>query len=217
MKSYGTSFSTAINAMIATIAVLVTVSLTALGQASTVVTNSSSNPVQVRDVDVARRQPVQETTALIMSRGDYSEESAIAFSNSGRGSVVPSGKRLVIEHVSARASLPGSRSAASNQKMVVSIRATLGGEQTEHFFVLTETAVLPFHPNDPKDRRFSYVISQCSQATKIYADPGTSVIIRAFLDSAANGESKSQDKNEALRLTISGYWEEVATKSKPVE
>ena len=208
MNSYRNRFSTIINTVIFTTATLLTFSLVTFGQTSTVVTNSSSNPVQVRDVDAAKRQPVQETAVMTMSRGDYTEDLAIAFSNSGRGSVVPSGKRLVIEHVSARASLVGSRSATSNQKMILSLVATMGGEQTEHFFVLTETVVLPFHPNDPKDKRYSYAISQCSQATKIYADPGTQVIIRVLLDSPATESGRSNDKNETLRLTVSGYLED---------
>ena len=204
MKSYTNQFSTAINTVIATTAILLTFSLVAFGQTSTVVTNSSSNPVPVRDVDAAKRQPLQETTVLSMARGDYAEDLPMALV--GRSSVVPSGKRLVIEHVSARASMVGSRGATTNPKMVLSILATLGGEQTEYFFLLTETAVLPYHPAT-QDKRSSYVISQCNQAVKILADPGTQVIVRALLDSPVVADFGST-KGEVLRVTVSGYLED---------
>ena len=80
MKSHRNHFSTVINTVIATTAALLMFSLVALGQTSTVVTNSSSNPVQVRDVDAAKRQPLQETAVLSMARGDYAEDLPITFS-----------------------------------------------------------------------------------------------------------------------------------------
>jgi hypothetical protein len=65
---------------------------------------------------------------------------------------VPAGKRLVIEHVSARIETPADRE--------ISITTTAGGATAPHWFLLSEPFV---------------TISIASQDARLYADPGTEV------------------------------------------
>src|SRR5215210_5150461 len=78
-----------------------------LANNSVQVSNPATNPVPVRDVDEEARQPFQELRLVEFGETDNNADTLF--------NPIPPGKRLVIEHVSAIASLP------PGQKMVCGI------------------------------------------------------------------------------------------------
>ena len=95
---------------------------------------------------------------------------------------VPAGKRLVIEYVSAQAFLP------SGQKGLFSVIVSLQGQATGTWHYLESTVVGPFGGQD---------CFQCGRLVKLYADPGTTVMLRTDRDSPT-GSGLS-------RMTLSGH------------
>lgn len=98
--------------------------------------------------------------------------------------VVPAGKRLVIEFVAIEVPVP------SGQKAFIIIKTTIGGYTTE--FRLAATPVI---------NAGGYDIYQVSQPVKLYADPGTEV---GFFISRMPGAGESQ-----IVLSFSGYYENI--------
>ncbi len=98
---------------------------------------------------------------------------------------VPSGKRLVIEHVSVLNSLPGGQGAEITLKVTIDV-----GEATLfHRFVMTKQ--LEFTNIPPQDR------FTASQAIKLYPGPGTDVVV-------AGQRDETTGEGTAL-LMISGF------------
>jgi hypothetical protein len=96
--------------------------------------------------------------------------------------IVPAGKRLVIEHVSGQAFIP------SGQKALFSVIVSLQGQITGTWHYLESTAIGAFGGQD---------CFQCGRLVKLYADPGTTVMLRTDRDSpAGTGQS---------RMTLSGH------------
>jgi hypothetical protein len=100
------------------------------------------------------------------------------------GSVaVPAGKRLVIEYVSGEAFVP------TGQKAVFSVITTIGGASTGMRHYLHTDAMGSFGAPD---------YFRAGQVVRLYADPGTGVMLRADRD-AATGDALA-------RMSISGYF-----------
>ena len=74
----------------------------------------------------------------------------------------PTGKRLVIEYVSGQAFLP------SGQKALFSVIVSLQGQSAGTWHYLESTAVGPFGSQD---------CFQCGRMVRLYADPGTTVML----------------------------------------
>lgn len=95
---------------------------------------------------------------------------------------VPAGKRLVIEYVSGQAFLP------SGQKALFSVIVSLQGQSTGTWHYLESTVVGPFGSQD---------CFQCGRLVKLYADPGTTVMLRTDRDSPTG--------TGISRMTLSGH------------
>ena len=95
---------------------------------------------------------------------------------------VPAGKRLVIEYVSGQAFLP------TGQKALFSVIVSLQGQATGTWHYLESTVVGPFGSQD---------CFQCGRPVKLYADPGTTVMLRTDRNSPT-GAGLS-------RMTLSGH------------
>src|SRR5438309_2275979 len=112
------------------------------------VTNSPSSPVPVQDVDNAARQPFQTATTITN-----------AFNPSGFTiTVVPSGKRLIIEFVSASCTPTGAGTVVPNPLNIT----------TQHPFFI------PLTPGK------TVGTAVASQLTRIYAEPGTKVNLTVY-------------------------------------
>ena len=126
--------------------------------------NLGDSPLAVRDVDNPARRPFH---------------SVLPFT-------VPAGKRLVIEHYSARfLSDPGCRLS------VDALRTSVNGASLLHFFTPTLTG--------STTQRFSTVVSQ---QTRLYADPGTTVSRVAFLAVEGDQDCLPLQASEGV---VSGY------------
>lgn len=137
------------------------------------VTNSASSPVLVRDVDNPGRHPFQAVNGCHMSSG-IDDICAFTFS-------VPSTNLLVIETVSARVELP------IGQKAVVRITTTQGGVGVDHFLTV-----------DPQGTFGTSDRLGVTHSVRLYADPGTTVRVRAARPSSTGGDAD-------VTGAISGY------------
>jgi hypothetical protein len=121
------------------------------GTSDVQVVNGSDTPVLGRDVDQPARQPFQRGVQLAFAAGQGTASAEFT---------VPANKRLVIEYVSARISL------TEGNLHWFSVRTAAGDSTGTHFF-----APMPI-PNLPN-------IYTISQQTRLYASPGSTVMIEA--------------------------------------
>jgi hypothetical protein len=130
------------------------------------VQNDSTTPVVVQDVSTPKRTPFQAApgfpTPPFLDNNPVSAPIA-----------VPAGKRLVIEHVSARAVLPFG---AQTPVVFFSLFTTVGGVTVEH--VMNVPQVFLF--NCGSCGGVTEAINSISQEMKLYADAGTTVQATAF-------------------------------------
>jgi hypothetical protein len=96
---------------------------------------------------------------------------------------VPAGKRLVIEYVSGQAFLP------TGQKALFSVIVSLQGQNIGTWHYLESSAIGAFGSQD---------CFQCGRMVRLYADPGTTVMLRTDRDSPA-GTGLS-------RMSLSGHF-----------
>ena len=140
------------------------------GCAKVRVVNTASEPVPIFDVDNRARHPFQEKLVKVLSSGE---------ANGGSSLIVPAGKRLEIEHVSADANAP------PGQGLWLSIVTTIGGNADFREFNLV------VHPSGISNVRL------VSQPLRAFANPGTLV----------TGSIKRLDTTgqAVVSFTISGY------------
>jgi hypothetical protein len=100
---------------------------------------------------------------------------------------VPTGKRLIIEYVSGQAFLP------TGQKALFSVIVSLQGQPTGTSHFLESTAVGAFGGQD---------CFQCGRLVRLYADPGTIVMLRTDRDSPTGAGNS--------RMTLSGHLVDVS-------
>ncbi len=116
-------------------------------------------------------EPFHSNVEIIMSNGSGGQNGFVS---------VPKDRRLVIEYLSGEGFLP------SGQKMLFGIICTVNGNSARHYFG-THT-IGKFGAPD---------YYWFSEQVKLYADPGTTVMLRADRDIA---------KQEATaRISLSGY------------
>ena len=140
------------------------------GAARVRVVNTVDHPVLVRDVNDAR-QPFQRVVSIPNPAG-----SLFAAGNF----TVPGGKRLVIEHVSILSAVP------PGQKVLLIMNTQVEGQPADHFLLAD------FQGSFGGTDRFFV-----SQPIRVYADPGTSVVIRT--------ERTSTGGNASYAATVSGF------------
>ncbi len=127
----------------------------------------------VCEVNNPDKQPFQANVSISLPSGTEGQNGFVT---------VPAGKRLVIEYVSGQAFLP------SGQKALFSAIVSLQGQNTGTWHYLESTAVGPFGGQD---------CFQCGRPVKLYADAGTTVMLRTDRDSpTGSGQS---------RMTLSGH------------
>jgi hypothetical protein len=126
----------------------------------------------MHDVDNAARQPVQFPLTINGLDGSVNV--------SGSAYVVPAGKRLVIEQITASVGLP------TPQWAQCFIFVTSGGNTTRHFLRLDPPIV---------DAGFGYFYTTLS--VRLYADPGTNVVLGLARNSSSGAWTGF--------LTASGY------------
>lgn len=145
------------------------------------VSNLGSNPLPVRDVDRASAEPVQARVI----------QQPIGSTNPS-GITVPSGKRLVIEYVSAEV-LAADPDCVTAPR--IALRTTVGGNAVVHYFYTENSG--PVSALGGSARAYGL-----SQLTKVYADPDTQVTI----DIRTSAEPVCSYLNPgADGLHISGY------------
>jgi hypothetical protein len=133
--------------------------------------NSSSQPIPVSDIDNPARQPIQQ---LFNFSFDPTQ------GTNGQSFVVPAGKRLVIEYVSAAIAL--------EMGLIVDavVTTTVNGIEGGHHLIPTSMGPAWGFP-------LSYLISK---EIRVYADPGTKVQFSITDNLTGNGGAWG---------TISGY------------
>ena len=151
------------------------------------VQNDSTTPVVVQDVSTPKRTPFQAAPGFPMP--PFLDNNPISSSIA-----VPAGKRLVIEHVSARAVLSFG---AQTPFVFFSISTTVAGVTVEH--VLNVPQVFLF--NCGSCGGATEAINSISQEMKLYADAGTTVQATAFSFSITGSPID-------LNFAISGYLED---------
>jgi hypothetical protein len=159
--------------LVALIAALAPV--TSGAQASRViVANSRTGPALVQDVDNPARAPFQVQLGNPIAAG----------ANAPNGSFsVPAGRRLVIEHVSALVVVP-----AGQRVMYTNINTFSGGGLVFHHLKAQSAGVSTATPGE------GYITSE---SLRLYADPGTSVLVAVNRsDSAGTG---------FMSVSVSGY------------
>jgi hypothetical protein len=134
------------------------------------VKSDTNNPVFIQDVDNPARQPFQQKLNFNIADGFSEVCMPIA--------TVPAGKRLIIEYVSARVTIPG-----GHKLRALNVFTHLNGDFAYHHLVPTPTNVFN-----------EYVVGQ---TVRLYADPNTQVNICAARD---NGDGIAP-----VLATISGY------------
>ena len=136
------------------------------------VINTANAPVPVRDVENPAHDPIQVGLQK--------------FNPAVPNFTVPTGKRLVIEYVSAQISQ------TDCDFVRYSVTTTVQGVTQEHLFFLQVVGVGFTSPK----------IFGLSQQTRIYADPNTEVILGRSVDAMDSGCGFSEPSPD---LTISGY------------
>ena len=139
-----------------------------------VVTNTAASPALVRNVDEGSRQPFQRPFAVNLAPTESFGEATFT---------VPAGKRIVVEYASLRASLP------PGQTVFVNIATTTAGQSA-------------FHPVVVSDQGMYGVLHLvgASQQTRIYADPGTTIIVQFGRDPSAGAPGGAD-----FFMTLSGH------------
>lgn len=132
--------------------------------------NAAENPVLMRDVDNPASQPFHESISFDLPEGFTEVNMPIT--------TVPVGKRLVIEYISAKATLP-----AGQKLRNLAIRTSLNGNLVYHYLVQTPTGIFN-----------EYVTGQ---QVRLYADPNTLPHLSATRNTG--------DGTTAVRVSISGY------------
>ncbi len=128
----------------------------------------------VCEVNNADKHPFQASVEISLPPGTEGQN---GFVN------VPTGKRLVIEYVSGQAFLP------SGQKALFSVIVSLQGQTTGTWHYLESTVVGPFGSQE---------CFQCGRMVRLYADPGTTVMLRTDRNSPAD--------TGLSRMTLSGHF-----------
>jgi len=149
------------------------------------VQNDSTAPVVVQDVSTPKRTPFQ-------AQPGFPALPFIGVNPVVEPITVPAGKRLVIEHVSARAVLPFQ---AQSAFVYFSISTTAGGVTVEHSLDVPQTFTCGSCTST------GGTINAMSQETKFYADGGTTV--QAVVQ-GAGGSAEAID----IKFAISGYLED---------
>ncbi len=142
------------------------------------VTNTASQPVPiagtVRDIDQPAMSPHQDGFGFAIASG---------FTTSEALTMVPAGKRLVIEQFSATAIVP------AGQSGFFFIQTTAGGGAAQHIVPATKGFADSAFPGSD--------LLTASQSIRIYADPGTTPTV-SFRRSSSAGSS-------TFSAFISGY------------
>ena len=161
-----------------------TVDANQMGDWDVTVDNDGTNPVPVQDVDHPARQRLAKTPVTLISF-DATQAS------NNQSVIVPANKILVIEHVSLRS--PADFTVPADAALRISLN------------VIT-TGLSHFHSFAPagKHNRFGApgVFFSQSQPVRIYADPGTTVILvtdRNFLNN-------TNMFDQSVSVTISGHF-----------
>ena len=139
------------------------------------VRNPATIPVWVRDVDSAR-QPLQAQYDFEINEGSYGWAGLTALT-------VPAGKRLVLEYVSFRLTIPQGQ----NPQDGLTIEVTNGGKLVQYWLV-------PPTYSGTLGNTYVYV---SSEPVTLYGDPGTTVGVGASR-SALTGTAR-------VRVSLSGY------------
>ena len=153
------------------------------GTTNVKVQNDSASPVPVQDVSKPKRTPYQINQNF----------GPLPFVNNNPVSLavtVPAGKRLTIEHVSARAQADVG---AQTPVVLFSISTTVAGVSVEHFLNVPQVFIF----NSAGTQQSHHVISQ---AMKLSSDPGPTVQVIALTTSPGH----TIDVNVA----IAGYLED---------
>jgi hypothetical protein len=157
------------------------------GTTNVKVQNDSSAPVPVQDVSKPKQTPFQVNQNF----------GPTPFLNNNPASVtitVPAGKRLVIEHVSARAQADFG---AQTPVVLFSIATTVAGARVEHF--LDASQVFNFNcPSCNSPTQSHHVVSQ---AVKLSSDSGPTIQVIA-LSTSQTGVAFD------INFAISGYLED---------
>ncbi len=127
----------------------------------------------VCDVDNPARQPFQAAVEISMPDGTGGQNGFVT---------VPANKRLVIEYASGEAFMP------TGQKCLFSVITTIGGASTGTRHYLDSDALGKFGAPD---------YFRAGQVVRLYADPKTTVMLRADRDVATG--------TATARMSISGY------------
>ena len=114
--------------------------------ASVGISNTTANPVLVRNVNDAVSQIFQKQMQINMAQGEFGKSASF---------FVPAGKRLVIEYVSAAGFDDG------DQHLRFEVDTNVNGEGASHFLVTERQGGHPFF--------------RVSQQMRVYADPATHV------------------------------------------
>jgi hypothetical protein len=164
-----------------------TVSATQNGMWNVGITNTSSSPISVRDVDNPAHNAVQGFCQITALTAGSNSCTVNLYTQSSSGSIttVPAGHELVIETVSSETGL-----ATGIKPVTLGLSTELGGNTFGSISVPTFTG----HLTSPAalDQYAS------SQQLRLYADPGTSLTWGVF----TNGDPGS---NSAGIVVISGY------------
>ena len=151
------------------------------------VQNDSTTPVVVQDVSTPKRTPFQAAPSF--PTPPFLDNNPISSSIA-----VPAGKRLVIEHVSARALLPFG---GQTPFVFFSISTTVAGVTVEHALNVPQVFIFNCASCGTTE-----AINSVSEEMKLYADAGTTVQATA-LSFGITGSPID------LNVAISGYLEDV--------
>lgn len=147
----------------------------------------------MRDVDNPARVPVKFNVSV---GGDASLAGAGGSAGAGDNStiVVPAGRRLVIDEITLRASVP-----VGSSVVYASISNRVGTEHNSHQFALQKqgTMVTGFTTNGD--------VFMAAYQTTLVADPGTTVGISFGVDNVGSLSSPSQT-TIGLSVEISGHY-----------
>jgi len=127
----------------------------------------------VCDVDSPAKQPFQAAVEINLPAGTGGQNGFVT---------VPKGKRLVIEYASGEGFLP------AGQKCLFSVITSLAGQATGTRHYLDSDALGKFGAPD---------YFRAGQVVRLYADSGTTVMLRADRDIAAG--------DGLVRMSISGH------------
>jgi hypothetical protein len=146
------------------------------------ISNTASSAAFVRDVDEGARQPYQgEATITLADNANVGMATLLT---------VPAGKRLVVEQVSARVTVPGGFQA------VVFVETRVNNVPARHFL---DVNFQPFSP-------FGLDRVSVTQLMKFYADPGTPVAVAIYMDS---GLPPGLGGLQTVVASVSGYFVDV--------